>query len=107
MQKNRILKAIIFDWAGTIIDFGSLSTIIAIKKIFKKRNIDINHDQIQKDMGLKKIIHLKKILQLKKIKRQWKKKIKKNANKSDLEKLATDLDNELNHIVIKKIHFKC
>jgi len=37
MQKKRILKAVIFDWAGTIVDYGSLSTIVDIKKIFKKK----------------------------------------------------------------------
>ena len=92
MQKSKILKAVIFDWAGTIIDFGSLSTIIAIKKIFNKKNIKISQNQIQKDMGIKKIFHLKKILNKKKVSQQWKKNFKRNANKQDLKKLSEELD---------------
>ena len=34
MKKNHKLDAVIFDLSGTIIDFGSLATIDAMKEIF-------------------------------------------------------------------------
>ena len=36
MQNNKNIEAVIFDWAGTLIDFGSLATIEAMKKVFLK-----------------------------------------------------------------------
>ena len=105
MQKNRILDAVIFDWAGTIIDYGSLATIIAIKKIFNKKNIKVTHYQIQKDMGVKKIIHLKKILNLKNVNKQWENNFGKKVNKKDLNILSKELDEELLNQIEKKTRF--
>ena len=51
MQKNRILDAVIFDWAGTIIDYGSLATIIAIKKYLIKRVLKLPTIKFKKIWG--------------------------------------------------------
>ena len=34
MKNNNKLEAVIFDLSGTIVDFGSLATILAMKKLF-------------------------------------------------------------------------
>ena len=52
MKNNNKLEAVIFDLSGTIIDFGSLATILAMKKAFKK-GMDIDNDIIKLNMGIK------------------------------------------------------
>ena len=37
MKNNNKLEAVIFDLSGTIVDFGSLATILAMKKAFLKK----------------------------------------------------------------------
>ena len=56
MKKNYKLDAVIFDLSGTIVDFGSLATIDAMKEVFKKRQIKISTELIKKHMGIKKLI---------------------------------------------------
>ena len=45
MKNNSNIKLIIFDLSGTIIDFGSLATIDAMKNVFKKKK-NYNYKQI-------------------------------------------------------------
>ena len=38
---NSILKAVVFDWAGTMIDFGCMAPVEALIEAFGKHNIFI------------------------------------------------------------------
>ena len=39
MKNNYKIDAVIFDLAGTVVDFGSIATIQSMKKIFADNNI--------------------------------------------------------------------
>ena len=65
-MKN-VLKLVIFDISGTLIDHGSLVTVNTFKKVFKKFKIHIKPELIIKDMGIDKNTHIKKILNEKQI----------------------------------------
>ena len=95
MKHNTKLELVIFDLAGTVIEFGSLATIKAIKKIFIKKNIHISNELIKKYMGLKKINHIKKILESPQTKTDWKKQFKKNYSHKDLKNLNIELEKKL------------
>lgn len=104
MKNNNKLEAIIFDLSGTIIDFGSLATFCAMKKVFDEKKIKITNDEINKNMGIKKIDHIKKILEQKKIKKKWIKLYKKKISKTDLNKISYKFDKFLKIEVKKKFN---
>lgn len=67
-----MIEAVIFDWAGTTVDYGSLAPVIAFKKAFKDVGIELTDSEIRQDMGMAKWDHIGKILNMNDVKDQWK-----------------------------------
>ena len=65
------LKAIIFDWAGTVVDFGSLCPIRAFQAAFQEKGIVVTPEDIQQFMGIHKREHLTAILSLPEVMAQF------------------------------------
>ena len=61
---NRLVKGVIFDWAGTTIDYGCMAPVYVIQSLFKLKGVNVTNDQIRKDMGLLKIEHLRQIIKI-------------------------------------------
>lgn len=55
------VKAVIFDWAGTTIDYGCFAPVQGFLDGFKSIGIDITHEMARKPMGLLKIDHTRAI----------------------------------------------
>jgi len=45
------LKALVFDWAGTTVDFGSLAPVRTLEQLFGSFGIPLGQDDIRRDMG--------------------------------------------------------
>lgn len=67
------LKAVIFDWAGTIVDFGSLAPMGAFVDVFASHKIEITTDEARGPMGLPKLDHIRALGQLPRIGARWEK----------------------------------
>ncbi|MCB8883393.1 phosphonoacetaldehyde hydrolase [Acidisoma cellulosilytica] len=52
------LKAAIFDWAGTVIDFGSRAPMGAFVEAYKRFDVDVSVAEARKPMGLPKRAHI-------------------------------------------------
>lgn len=55
------VKAVIFDWAGTTIDYGCFAPVQGFLDGFKSIGIDITNEMARKPMGLLKIDHTRAI----------------------------------------------
>ncbi len=66
-----MIEAIVLDWAGTAVDYGSRAPIIAFKNAFAHFNIDLSEATIRQDVGLDKLTHVRKILQNSEISSSW------------------------------------
>lgn len=62
---------IIFDWAGTTIDFGCMAPVEAFLRAFKKHGIEPTLDEIREPMGMLKIDHIRTIFQMERISNIW------------------------------------
>ncbi|NLZ55511.1 MAG: phosphonoacetaldehyde hydrolase [Clostridiaceae bacterium] len=58
---NQGIKAVIFDWAGTTVDYGCFAPIRAFIDGFRSIGIDITNDMAREPMGLSKIDHVRTI----------------------------------------------
>jgi phosphonoacetaldehyde hydrolase len=65
------LQAVVLDWAGTTVDFGSLAPARTLQKLFNQFAISLSDSDARRDMGLPKKDHLRAILALPPIREAW------------------------------------
>ena len=59
------IKLIVFDWAGTTVDYGCIAPLAVFERIFENKNIHLTREAILKPMGMGKEIISKHFLQQK------------------------------------------
>ncbi len=73
IQQNAI-EAVILDWAGTVVDFGSWAPTSVFVEAFKKAyDFDLSLLEARVPMGLGKRDHIKALGQLKSVDKRWQK----------------------------------
>ena len=65
------LAAVVFDWAGTVIDFGSLAPMGAFVWLFKRHGVPITIDEARVPMGLPKWDHIRALGRQPRIAAAW------------------------------------
>ncbi|MGD0547025.1 MAG: phosphonoacetaldehyde hydrolase, partial [Terracidiphilus sp.] len=65
------LKALVLDWAGTTVDFGSLAPARTMQRVFQSREIDLAEADARRHMGLPKKEHIRGILSIPNVRDQW------------------------------------
>lgn len=65
------LKAVVFDWAGTMIDFGSRAPVIALCKSFAAAGVLIEEEEARAEMGMAKNDHIRALLGKSRIAAAW------------------------------------
>jgi phosphonoacetaldehyde hydrolase len=56
------LCAVVLDWAGTTVDFGSLAPVSTLTEVFSQAGLPITEAEGRRDMGLPKKEHIRNIL---------------------------------------------
>ena len=65
------LKAVIFDWAGTMIDFGSRAPVIALCDLMAAAGVAITTAEARTHMGMAKRDHIRALLDLPRVSAAW------------------------------------
>lgn len=65
------LKAVVFDWAGTLVDFGSLAPMDAFVRLFERHGVAISVEEARIPMGLPKWHHIKELGRLPRVAEAW------------------------------------
>jgi len=65
------VKAVIFDWAGTTVDYGSRAPMGAFVKLFESEGIEMTIAQARIPMGISKWEHINFLLNLPEVQNQW------------------------------------
>jgi phosphonoacetaldehyde hydrolase len=63
--------AVVFDWAGTMIDFGCQAPVEALRRAFAGQGVTLDDDQIRRDMGRAKRDHVHALLADPKVRHAW------------------------------------
>ena len=64
-------KLVIFDWAGTTVDYGSFAPVNAFDQAFREFGLEPTIDEIRAPMGLLKKDHIRTILEMPRLREQW------------------------------------
>ena len=86
-QTASLIEAVIMDWAGTSVDFGSTAPIRGFQALFRKRGIEITEAETRKPMGCEKREHISQLLQMPRIQRAWLQRYGQHATVDDLDEL--------------------
>jgi len=65
------VQLIVFDWAGTTIDFGSCAPATAFAKVFAGNGVEVTDEEARRPMGLNKREHLIAMLSTEEISKRW------------------------------------
>lgn len=82
---KRKLEAVIFDWAGTTVDHGSLAPVRVLVQVFAARGVPISNAQARRDMGLLKRDHIDRILRSPEVREQWTRRFGRTPTCADLD----------------------
>lgn len=80
------VQAVIFDWAGTVVDFGSFAPTTIFIAAFKARyDFDISLAEARVPMGLGKWDHIKAVSELPEVAARWKAQFGRTMTKEDID----------------------
>ena len=71
MPAMKHLKAVVFDWAGTVVDFGSLAPMGVFVEVFGEFGVPITIEEARIPMGMAKRDHLRAVMALPRVGAQW------------------------------------
>jgi len=81
------VRAVIFDWAGTTVDYGSRAPVNAFVELFRRHGVTVTAEQARGPMGSHKKDHVRLILTMEPVAQQWKQKSGRDASAEDIETL--------------------
>ena len=71
MRSKSIIPAVFLDWAGTVVDHGSVAPVKAIEDIFAEFGVTVSRQLVRRYMGLAKKDHIRKLLEEPEVVEQW------------------------------------
>ncbi|UDN59208.1 2-aminoethylphosphonate--pyruvate transaminase [Clostridioides sp. ES-S-0010-02] len=86
------IKAVVFDWAGTTVDYGCFAPLNVFIEIFKRRGIDVTMEEARKPMGKLKIDHIREMCEMDRIKNIWAENFVGFPTEEDVNKLYAEFE---------------
>ena len=99
MKKLKNIKAVIFDWAGTIIDYGCIAPAQVFIEVFRQKDIFISIEEARSPMGLAKKDHVRELFKLDSVQKQWLAEYRRTPSESDINVIYSELEPALAAIV--------
>ncbi|GHH97912.1 phosphonoacetaldehyde hydrolase [Neobacillus kokaensis] len=65
------IEAVVFDWAGTMIDYGCFAPLEVFLEIFRKRGVEVTVAEAREPMGMSKIEHIRTLCSNPRIQLEW------------------------------------
>lgn len=88
-------KAVVFDWAGTTVDYGCFAPVQAFVEVFKHFGIEPTMEEVREPMGMLKKDHIRTMLQMERITSLWEIKYRRKWTEEDVEDLYEIFEEKL------------
>lgn len=92
-------ELVVFDWAGTTVDYGCIAPVQAFVEVFKHFGIEPTMEEVRKPMGMLKRDHIKTMLAMPRIQELWNKKYGKASEEKDIDALYQLFEEKLMSIL--------
>lgn len=90
MERPNSLQAVVFDWAGTVIDYGSRAPASVFIEVFRRHGVEITVAQAREPMGKAKREHIAAVLAMEDVRTKWLESTGKEPTDEDVERLYAD-----------------
>jgi len=84
------LKAVIFDWAGTTVDYGCFAPTGVFIEVFRQKGIEITMEEARGPMGMHKRDHIRVISKYPRVAAEWRLVYQRDCNEKDVEEMFTN-----------------
>ena len=91
MSLKQHFDLVIFDWAGTMVDFGSEAPVKALIEAFGAEGVAIDAADARKDMGKAKRDHVRSLLMAPSVAAAWRDRHGRSADDGDIERIMVRL----------------
>ncbi len=81
------IKAVVFDWAGTMIDHGCRAPVVALLRLFDAAGVPITEAEARSDMGRAKRDHIRGLLAMPRVGDAWRSKYGVPPSEDDVTRL--------------------
>jgi phosphonoacetaldehyde hydrolase len=81
------LAAVVFDWAGTVVDFGSQAPMGAFVELFATEDVEITVAEARVPMGLPKWQHIQALGRLPRVAEAWQRRHGRELSDADVDRL--------------------
>lgn len=88
-------KLVIFDWAGTTVDYGCFAPVNAFSLAFKQFGLQPTVEEIRQPMGMLKHDHIRTMLSMPRLQKQWAQKYGSAPNEAAAERIYSVFENSL------------
>lgn len=80
-------EAVIFDWAGTTVDYGCFAPVQVFTEVFKNAGVEPTMEEVREPMGMLKWAHIRTMLEMPRIKEAWKELYGREPEDADADKM--------------------
>jgi phosphonoacetaldehyde hydrolase len=91
MSLKNYFDLVIFDWAGTMVDFGCVAPVAALIEAFEAEGVSIDAAAARQDMGRAKRDHVQALFRQPAVADAWRARHGRAAEADDMEKIMTRL----------------
>lgn len=88
-------EAVIFDWAGTTVDYGCFAPVHAFIEVFKQYGIEPTMEETRKPMGMLKWDHIKTMLSMERISKEFERIYGRPFTDSDVDEMYSKFEEKL------------
>ena len=65
------LQAVLFDWAGTTMDYGCCAPAVVFIEVYKRQGLEITMAEAREPMGAHKKVHIRQVSQIPGVAERW------------------------------------
>ena len=84
------IRAVIFDWAGTTVDYGSRAPVAAFTEIFRRHGVAVTVEEARRPMGAHKKDHIRQMLAMGSVASRWRQVHGAEPSQSDVDSLYSE-----------------
>lgn len=81
------MEAVIFDWAGTTVDYGCFAPVQVFSEVFKNAGVEATMEEVREPMGMLKWDHIRTMLEMPRIKAAWREKYGRDPRDADADEM--------------------
>lgn len=89
MSAKRV-RALMLDWAGTTIDFGSRAPAEVFAEVFRRKGVDVTTAEARGPMGMAKRDHISAVIRLPRVSESWEKIFGRPPVEQDIDQLYAE-----------------